>query len=62
MVIQGRGTWLDNEYVGVLAFADDLAITDINLERMNENLVIFDELIGRYSMQLNVDKTEFMTE
>ena len=50
MIRQDRGTRIENEYAGVLAFADDLAIIDTSLERMKDNLTTFDELIVRYGM------------
>ena len=57
-----RGICLGEEYVGILAFADDIALTDTSIPRMQSNLTLLESMLNRFGMELNTEKTEYMTQ
>ena len=48
---------IDNEFVGVLAFADDIAFVATDYEQAQEMMYTLEMILRRYGMELNINKT-----
>ena len=51
---------MDNEYVGVLAFADDIALIANSYEQAQSMLNTLEIMLNRYKLELNIRKTQYI--
>ena len=58
---QGLGAFIGNTYVGLLAFADDIALVCRSFEEMQNVLNCLGDLLNRFQLTLNTTKTKYMS-
>ena len=51
---------IENEYVGILAFADDIALIANNYEQAQRMMDTLETVLGRYRLELNLNKTQYI--
>ena len=54
------GVRIENDYVGILAFADDIAMIANDYEQAQSMLHTLETLLDRYQLELNIRKTQFI--
>ena len=54
------GVRLENDYVGILAFADDIAMVANDYEQAQMMLQTLETLLDRYQLELNIRKTQYI--
>ena len=54
------GVKIENDFVGILAFADDIAMVANNYEQAQNMLLTLETLLNRYQLELNIRKTQFI--
>ena len=54
------GVRLENDYVGILAFADDIAMVANDYEQAQMMLQTLEALLDRYQLELNIRKTQYI--
>ena len=54
------GVKIDNDYVGILAFADDIAMIANDYEQAQSMLHTLEILLNRYQLELNIRKTQYI--
>ena len=54
------GVRIENDYVGILAFADDIAMIANDYEEAQRMLQILEALLDRYQLELNIRKTQYI--
>ena len=52
---------LDDQYVGILAFADDLVLLADGYEQAQDMLYNLEILLNRYALILNIGKTKYIS-
>ena len=52
---------IDNEFVGVLAFADDIALISTDYMQAQEMMYTLETILRRYGMELNIGKTQYIS-
>ena len=54
------GVRLENDYVGILAFADDIAMVANDYKQAQMMLQTLEALLDRYQLELNNRKTQYI--
>ena len=54
------GVKIEDDYVGILAFADDIAMVANNYEQAQNMLLTLETLLDRYQLELNIRKTQYI--
>ena len=54
------GVKMENNFVVILAFADDIAMVANNYEQAQNMLLILETLLDRYQVELKIRKTQFI--
>ena len=52
---------MDEYYVGILAFADDLVLLAEGYEQAQDMLYNLENVLNRYAMILNIEKTKYIS-
>ena len=51
---------IENAFVGILAFADDIAMIANNYEQAQSMLTTLEILLNRFQLELNIRKTQYI--
>ena len=54
------GLTIDNYYMRILAFADDIVMIARGYEEAQEMMFTLEAVLKRYSLELNVNKTKYI--
>ena len=54
------GVKIENDFVGILAFADDIAMVANNYGQAQNMLLTLETLLDRYQLELNIRKTQYI--
>ena len=52
---------IDEQYVGILAFADDLVLLADGYEQAQDMLYNLESVLNRYALVLNIEKTKYIS-
>ena len=51
---------IENQYVGILAFADDIVLIANGYRQAQEMMYTMESILRRYSLELNITKTKYI--
>ena len=54
------GVKIENVFVGILAFADDIALIANNYDEAQSMLNTLEIMLNRYKLELNIRKTQYI--
>ena len=55
------GLKINNQYVGILAFADDLVLLAEGFEQAQTMMYNLENILTRYQLTLNIQKTKYIS-
>ena len=51
---------IENQYAGILAFADDIVLIANGYQQAQEMMYTMESILRRYSLELNIAKTKYI--